>query len=69
MWNTISTSLPQILEAGFKYTIPLALISFFIGLALALVTALIRLSATKGINIVIKLFLDFMYGCFVQHHC
>ena len=48
MWEIIKTSLPQLLAAGFKYTIPLAIISFFFGLIIALVTALIRLSRQRG---------------------
>ena len=44
MWHTIQSSLPELLAAGFKYTIPLALVSFFWGLLIALFVALIRLS-------------------------
>ena len=36
MWHTIQSSLPELLAAGFKYTIPLALVSFFWGLLIAL---------------------------------
>lgn len=54
MWEIIRTSLPELLEAGFKYTIPLAVISFFFGLIVALITALIRLSNQKGAFMILK---------------
>ena len=54
MWEIIKTSLPQLLSAGFKYTIPLAIISFFFGLIIALVTALIRLSRQRGAFMILK---------------
>ena len=54
MWDIITSSLPQILAAGIKFTIPLALISFAIGLALALVTALVRISHRGGAFSIIK---------------
>ncbi|WP_267201885.1 amino acid ABC transporter permease [Limosilactobacillus kribbianus] len=54
MWETIQSSLPQLLAAGFKYTIPLAIISFFFGLIIALVTALIRLSLQRGAFMILK---------------
>lgn len=54
MWEVIRTSLPQLLAAGFKYTIPLALISFFFGLIIALITALIRLSRQGGAFMILK---------------
>lgn len=43
-WQLVFQSLPSIIQAGVKYTIPLSLISFVLGLILAVVTALIRLS-------------------------
>lgn len=54
MWKIIQTSLPQLLSAGFKYTIPLAIISFVIGLIVALVVALIRLSKQGGAFKILK---------------
>ncbi|MQS51826.1 amino acid ABC transporter permease [Companilactobacillus mishanensis] len=42
MWNTIITSLPELLSAMIQYTIPLALLSFLFGLILAVLTALIK---------------------------
>lgn len=46
--------LPQLLAAGFKYTIPIAIVSFFFGLWIALLTALIRITKTGGFFKVIK---------------
>ena len=54
MWHTIQGSLPELLAAGFKYTIPLALVSFFFGLIIALLVALIRLSRQKGAFKILK---------------
>ncbi|WP_373842042.1 amino acid ABC transporter permease [Limosilactobacillus sp.] len=54
MWETIQSSLPQLLAAGFKYTIPLAIISFFFGLLIALLTALVRLSRQGGAFMILK---------------
>ena len=64
MWEIIRTSLPQLLAAGFKYTIPLALISFFFGLIIALVTALIRLSHQRGPFMILKWFVQFYVWLF-----
>lgn len=54
MWHTIQSSLPELLAAGFKYTIPLALVSFFWGLLIALFVALIRLSRQNGAFKILK---------------
>lgn len=54
MWNTIITALPQMLVAGLKFTLPLAITSFFFGLIIALLTALIRLSKRQGAFKVLK---------------
>lgn len=64
MWEIIRTSLPQLLAAGFKYTILLALISFFFGLIIALVTALIRLSHQRGPFMILKWFVQFYVWLF-----
>ncbi|WP_076460701.1 amino acid ABC transporter permease [Limosilactobacillus caccae] len=64
MWEIIETSLPQLLAAGFKYTIPLALISFFFGLIIALVTALIRLSKQRGAFSILKWIFSFYVWLF-----
>ncbi|MDO1605188.1 amino acid ABC transporter permease [Lactobacillus sp. YT155] len=41
MWQIIITSLPSLLSAMIQFTIPLALISFVVGLILAVITALV----------------------------
>ena len=64
MWEIIKTSLPQLLAAGFKYTIPLAIISFFFGLIIALVTALIRLSRQRGAFMILKWIASFSVWLF-----
>ncbi|MFC6171450.1 amino acid ABC transporter permease [Loigolactobacillus jiayinensis] len=47
-WEIVTSSLPQIITAAVKYTIPLTLISFVLGLILALITAMVRLSLMRG---------------------
>ncbi|WP_125714773.1 amino acid ABC transporter permease [Companilactobacillus kedongensis] len=42
MWNIIITSLPEMVGAMLQFTIPLAVISFILGLILAVLTALIK---------------------------
>lgn len=64
MWEIIKTSLPQLLAAGFKYTIPLAIISFFFGLIIALATALIRLSRQRGAFMILKWIASFYVWLF-----
>ena len=64
MWEIIKTALPQLLAAGFKYTIPLAIISFFFGLIIALVTALIRLSRQRGGFMILKWIASFYVWLF-----
>ena len=64
MWHTVISSLPELISAGIKYTIPLAIISFILGLILALVTALIRISQTKGPFLVIKAIFRFYVWLF-----
>ena len=64
MWEIIKTSLPQLLAAGFKYTIQLAIISFFFGLIIALVTALIRLSRQRGAFMILKWIASFYVWLF-----
>lgn len=64
MWKTIQSSLPQLLSAGFKYTIPLAIISFAIGLVIALVVALIRLSRRRGAFLILKALASFYVWLF-----
>ncbi|MDO4902683.1 MAG: amino acid ABC transporter permease [Limosilactobacillus sp.] len=64
MWNLIQTSLPQLLAAAFQYTVPLALISFFFGLLIALATALIRSSKQGGAFKIVKWIFSFYVWLF-----
>lgn len=64
MWDVVKQSLPQLLSAGFKYTIPLAIISFVIGLAIALLAALVRLSKQRGAFLIVKWIVDFYVWLF-----
>ena len=50
MWQIIQSSLPEILWAGIKYTIPIAVISFAIGLVIAAITALVRIPMRPGMR-------------------
>ncbi|KRL96275.1 amino acid ABC transporter permease [Limosilactobacillus equigenerosi] len=64
MWETITDAVPQLLAAGFKYTIPLAIVSFFFGLILALITALIRMSKQGGVLMVVRWLFSFYVWLF-----
>lgn len=64
MWKVISTSLPQLLEAGFKYTLPIAIISFGIGLALALIVALVRINQRRGFFSILRWIASFYVWLF-----
>lgn len=64
MWEIIKTALPQLIAAGLKYTIPIALISFAIGLVIALITALVRISMRGGFFKLIKLIFRFYVWLF-----
>ncbi len=64
MWQIIESSTPQLVKAGFEYTIPIALISFAIGIILAMVTALVRLSKRGGPFLIIKAIFGFYVWLF-----
>ena len=64
MWSIITNSLPQLLWAAVQYTIPLAIISFILGLILALLTAIIRLTKTQGIIRIIRFIFSFYVWLF-----
>ncbi|WP_125703941.1 amino acid ABC transporter permease [Lacticaseibacillus daqingensis] len=46
-WQIVTKSLPDLLVAMLKYTIPITLISFVLGLILALAVALVRISPSR----------------------
>lgn len=50
-WDLMFRAFPPMLEGAIKYTIPLTLISFLIGLIIALITAVMRLSPLRIIRI------------------
>ncbi|WP_099361618.1 amino acid ABC transporter permease [Fredinandcohnia onubensis] len=50
-WELFMNSLPSMLSGAIQYTIPLTLISFIGGIILALLTAMMRLSKSKLIQI------------------
>ena len=52
MWEIIRSTTPEIVWVGIKYTIPIAVISFAIGLVIAAITALIRISKPRGNGLV-----------------
>ncbi|MHA8263576.1 amino acid ABC transporter permease [Lactobacillaceae bacterium Melli_B3] len=54
IWEIIKDAAPQLIQAGIKYTIPIAVVSFIIGLALGLITALVRISKHGGWFLIIK---------------
>lgn len=60
----ITDYLPQILQAGFKYTITLAIISFIFGIIIALITALVRISNRKGAFLIVKAIFRFYVWLF-----
>ncbi|MBW1606040.1 amino acid ABC transporter permease [Lactobacillus sp. Sy-1] len=53
-WEIVKSSLPELIQAALIYTIPIAIVSFIIGLALGLLTALVRLSKQGGWFLIIK---------------
>lgn len=59
MWQIVQTASPQLIKAGLTYTIPIAVVSFAIGLVIALLTALIRLSQKRGAFLILKLIFRF----------
>lgn len=62
--HNILQYLPQLLGAAFKYTLPIAIISFVIGMIIALITALIRISNKRGFVLVIKAIFRFYVWIF-----
>lgn len=70
MWDIIVSSTPEIVMAGLKFTIPLAVISFVIGFIIAVFTAIVRISTPKGNPVLVfcwrllKWFLNFYVWLF-----
>jgi L-cystine transport system permease protein len=53
-WDIIKDAAPQLIKACLIYTIPIAIISFIIGLSIAVITALVKLSQRGGWFKIIK---------------
>ncbi len=49
LWHIIISSTPQIVGAGLAYTIPITIVSFALGLVMAVLTALIKISKNKNV--------------------
>ena len=64
MWNIIASSTPQLVKAGIEETIPLALISFIIGLIIATITALVLISKKRGLFLIVKAIFSFYVWLF-----
>lgn len=56
------SSLYPMIEGALKYTIPLTLISFVLGLIFAVLTALARLSNIKVLNIIARVYVSIIRG-------
>ncbi|QNU07384.1 amino acid ABC transporter permease [Peribacillus butanolivorans] len=56
------TSLYPMVEGAIKYTIPLTLITFVLGLILAVLTALARLSSIKILQIIARIYVSIIRG-------
>ncbi len=69
-WTIIAKSLPPMLMAMLKYTIPLTLISFVLGLILAVFAALVRISESKIFSCAcLRPSFGFMFGFSVARRC
>lgn len=60
--HILSSSFLPMLEAGIKVTVPLTLISFLLGLIIALLTALARISNIKPLVIITKFYVWIVRG-------
>ena len=57
-----SSSLYPMIEGAIKYTIPLTLITFVLGLIIAILTALARLSSIKILNRIARIYVSIIRG-------
>lgn len=60
--HILTTSFLPILKAGLEFTVPLTLVSFALGLGLALITALARISNFKPLVLVAKFYVWIIRG-------
>ncbi|PID16099.1 cysteine ABC transporter permease [Sporosarcina sp. P34] len=57
-----STSIGPLIEGAIKYTIPLAIIAFSIGLIIAIFTALARISSNKFLRAIARIYVSIIRG-------
>ena len=57
-----SNSLLPLLEGALKYTLPLTLIAFFFGIIIAILTALARVSTSKTLQIIARIYVSAIRG-------
>ena len=62
MMTIAQSSLLPLVKGALTYTIPLALISFSIGLAIAVLTALARISSVKPLEIIARIYVSIIRG-------
>lgn len=62
MIEIATTSLLPLLEGALKFTIPLTLISFFFGIIIAIFTALGRISTSKPLRIIARIYVSAIRG-------
>lgn len=61
-WELFVNSLLPMVQGAIKYTIPLTLIAFIIGVLLALLTAMMRLSSSKILQAVARVYVSAIRG-------
>ncbi|AYF92106.1 amino acid ABC transporter permease [Apilactobacillus bombintestini] len=63
-WDIIRDATPQLVKACLIYTIPIAIVSFIIGLTIAVITALIKISQKGGWFLIVKAIFHFYVWLF-----
>ncbi len=62
LFDIALTSLRPLLEGALYYTLPLTLISFFFGIILAVLTALARISTSRPLQIIARIYVSAIRG-------
>ncbi|WP_417900914.1 amino acid ABC transporter permease [Bacillus haimaensis] len=62
MMSIAQSSLLPLVKGALTYTIPLTLISFYIGLVIAVLTALARISSVKPLQIIARIYVSIIRG-------
>lgn len=60
--NILKDSFLPLLKAGLEFTVPLTLISFALGLVLALITALARISSIRPLSLLARFYVSIIRG-------